>query len=175
MEDISKLKNVEAVINKLKEYELAVSNYKKYDGITFECETTAPDIRNATSKIVQQKCVELGLAPVSIELRKDSDVLFGVQFPEMIPEYSNEEITKMYKDTFYFLFDNMKSTDPSSVTKPILIENMSRLTKHAITTYCRSNINQYKENAETYLNNSAYRAKIDGIFLESVDSYLSRG
>ena len=63
--------------------------------------------------------------------------------------------------------------DPSAATKSKLIEGMESLVKHAIKTYCRSNINQYKESFEDYYNDKKYRTKINVIFLDSVDTFIT--
>ena len=78
----------------------------------------------------------------------------------------------MYVNNFEFLLNNIKMKDPKSITRTKLIENMDRLTKHAITIYCRSNINQYKETVDDYLDNPKYRTKINGWYLEFIDIYL---
>ena len=164
--------NIEGIIEFLREQTKNVNNMRKFDGITIECEVATADKRENAMNEMQALSNKYGIIPVAIEARADSSTLFGVQYPELKPIYSEEETRKMYEDTFEFLLNNIKMKDPKSVTKTILIENMDRLTKHAITVYCKSNINQYKETVDDYLNNSKYRTKINGWYLEFIDIYL---
>ena len=166
--------NIEEIINAIRPLSKQVAEFRKLDGITIECgKGPTVEVDTAINEI-KALCNKLKLLPVSIEKRKDDPMLFTVQFPELVPKYTDEQIENMYKDTFNFLFSNIKMKDPTALTKSKLIENMSRLTKHAITTYYRSNVNQYKESVEDYYNDKKYRAKIDGIFLVCVEEFLSK-
>jgi len=176
MEELNSLvvyKNIEEIIKALDGQSKYVTNMRKYDGITIECTTTEDKRENAMNEM-QALSKRIGAIPVSAEARKDSKELFGIQYPELKPVYTEAEMIKMYEDNFKFLFDNIKMKDPKSLTKANLISNMDRLTKHAITTYCRSNINQYKESIEDYLNDHKYRLKINGWYLEYIDKYLAK-
>lgn len=165
------LKNIEGIIDAVKPMSKQVKEFRKFDGISMEC-TKLGSIDSAINEM-KALCTKLKLVPFATEARKDDSNLFLVQFPDLIPEYSEDEVTKMYKDTFMFLFNNIKIKDPTAATKTKLIEGMDSLVKHAIKTYCRSNINQYKESFETYYNNKKYRVKINGIFLDSVEEFVS--
>ena len=166
------LVNIEGIINELQQRSKQVNSMRKFDGITIECEVDdEKNLKNAMSE-VQVLSKQLNILPVSVEKRKGSNVLFGLQYPELIPHYTTEEVKKMYCDMFRFLFDNIKMKDPTKITKPILIENMDRLVKHAITNYCRSNINQYRETFDDYYKNAKYRAQINAIYLEFLEIYL---
>ena len=176
MEEDSKLVfiNIEGIIKFLKTQSKHTKNMRKFDGITIEAEVATADKRINAMNEMQALSKKYGIIPVAVEARADSDVLFGVQYPELRPVYSDEEVRKMYEDTFEFLLNNIKTKDPKSITRTILIENMERFTRHAIIVYCKSNINQYKETVDDYLNKSKYRTKINGWYLEYIDKYLSR-
>lgn len=165
-------RNIEEIIKVLDGKSKYVTKLRKFDGITIEC-TTGEDKRENAMNEMQALSKKIGVIPVSTEARKDSKDLFGVQYPELKPIYTEDEMRKMYEDDFEFLFNNIKMKDPKSITRNNLISNMDRLTRHAITTYCRSNINQYKESVEDYISNSKYRTKINGWYLEFVDKYLA--
>lgn len=174
MEDINdtlEYRNIESIIKALEGQLKYVTYMRKLDGITIECTTTADKRENAMNEM-QALSKKLGIVPVSVEIRRDNASLFAVQYPELKPLYTEDEMKKMYNDNFEFLFNNIKMKDPKSITKNILISNMDRLTKHAITTYCRSNINQYKGSINDYINNAKYRTKINGWYLEYIDVYL---
>lgn len=163
--------NIESIIKDLEGKSKYVKAMRKFDGITIEC-TTDANVRENAMNEMQALSVKFGIVPVSVEPRKDSEDLFGVQYPELVPKYTEDEIKKMYYDNFEFLFNNIKMKDPKSITREILISNMDKLTVHSIKTYCRSNINQYKESVADYINNTKYRAKINGWYLEYIDIYL---
>ena len=173
-EDKIMYSNIEKVISVLKPQIKNVKGMRKFDGITIECEVDSSDKRENAINEMQALSKKIGMIPVATELRADSAILFAVQYPEFKPMYSEEEAKKMYDDNFEFLLNNIKMKDPKSITRTILIENMDKFTKHAITIYCKSNINQYKESVDDYLNNSKYRLKINGWYLEYIDIYLNR-
>ena len=164
--------NMESIIEAMRVQVTNVISMRKYDGITIECEVSSPELIENGMNEMQALSKKLGLVPVATEARKDSNTLFGVQYPEFKPIYSEDEMKSMYTANFKFVLDNIKMKDPKSITRTKLIENMDRLTKHAITIFCRSNINQYKESVNDYLDNAKYRTKINGWYLEFIDTYL---
>ena len=171
--DNTNLINIESIIEAVLPMSKQVKDVRKFDGISMECtKLSTASLENAINEI-KAICNKLKLLPVATEKRKDDAELFLVQFPELLPKYSDEEVAKMYTDTFIFLFNNIKMKDPSAATKSKLIEGMESLVKHAIKTYCRSNINQYKESFEDYYNDKKYRTKINVIFLDSVDTFIT--
>lgn len=175
MEDSYDFENVEMIIDTLQIKSTQVNKFRKFDGITIECEIMEPvNIQNAINE-VKAICTEIKAIPFSVEIRKDTVNMFAVQFPELMPHYSNEIITSMYKDDFTFLLNNIKMKDPSLINKPYLIEQMDSIVKHAMKIVCRSTINQYKDSFDNYYNNVKYRARINGIYLEFLEEYLSGG
>lgn len=170
---MEELVNIENIIDALKPLTKQVKSFRKFDGITMECTKNEGTTVDKAINEMTALCTKLKLMPIATEVRKGDPDLFAVQFTELMPKYTNEQVVAMYKDTFMFLFNNIKMKDPASATKPMLIENMDSLVKHAIMIYCRSNINQYKENFDTYYTNTKYRAKINGIFLESVEEFIA--
>ena len=169
---MSVYRNVEEIIRELKQSTKYIKDYHKFDGITIECTATSMKDRDKAIKEIKAVCKDLKLFPVSVEKKSTSDVLFAVQFPELEPEYNDEELKYMYEANFKFLFDNLKSFDKSRFTRTILIENMNSLVKNAIRTYCKSNINKYKDNEDNYFNDVEYRAKLNGWYLAYLERYL---
>ena len=165
--------NIESIIMALNSQTKYVVEFRKLDGITIECKAMSAKLRENAMNEMQALSRKIGIIQVATEPRADSDVLFGVQYPELVPVYTEDEMKSMYTDNFKFLLDNIKMKDPKSLTKTVLIENMDRLTKHSITTYCRSNINQYKESVDDYIKSTKYRSKINGWYLEYIDIYLT--
>ena len=114
-------------------------------------------------------CKELKNTPVAIELNEDRENVFIVQFPEMIPEYTDEQIEKMFTDTFKWLIDNFLTNSKNiNFTKEQFALEKNMFVKHAIIIYYRSNVNQYKQKPEDYLNNLDFRNKIDNIYLNYI-------
>lgn len=167
------VRNMEGIIELLKPHSKQVNKFRKFDGITIECTVLNAADRDNGIKEIKAICKKLKLAPVSVEKKASSEVAFGVQFPELTPIYTEEEIRKMYEANYKFLFDNLKSADKTKFTRAILLDNMTRLVRNSIMTYCKSNINLYKDKPENYYNNVEYRAKLNSWFVEYLEKYLS--
>ena len=175
MEENIELKNVEEIITELKKLTTKVKQFRKFDGITIECDTGGLYNRdNAISETVAL-CKQIKAIPVASEKRQDDDNLFAIQFPEMMPVYPEELIDKFYTDDFKFLLDNVKMKDPTLINKTYLVEQMDVFVKHAMKIVCRSTINQYKDSFDNYYNNKKYRLRINAVYLDYVDVYLSGG
>lgn len=172
MEDNS-YKNVESIINALRPVARNIVDFRKLDGITIECKVAEPSKRDNAMNEIQAISKQLGVIPVAVELRNDSDVLFGAQYPDLVPEYTQAEVKQMYIDNFKFLFDNIKMKDPKSITKTNLIENMDRFIKHATMIYYKSNINQYKETLEDFTHTNRYKSELNGWYLDYMMSYIT--
>ena len=175
MEDSVKLKNVEEIMVELKKLTTKVNQFRKFDGITIECDTSGLCNRDDAINETVALCKQLKAIPVASEKRQDDDNLFAIQFPEMTPVYSEELIDKFYTDDFKFLLDNVKMKDPTLINKTYLVEQMDVFVKHAMKIVCRSTINQYKDSFDNYYNNKKYRLRINTVYLDYVDVYLSGG
>lgn len=167
-----KLINIEAIIKAIKPEIKKVIKLSKYDGITMECFVENSKDIDKGIKEMEQICTKLDLIPIATEISKNKDNVFIIQFPELNPAYTDNQIKKMYKLTFKWLLDNLLKTDVNKkVTKDILLKFKSIVVKEAIQTFCRSNINLYKDNAINYLNNKNYKEKIDLIYLDFLETY----
>lgn len=168
------LTNVESIIKELKCKVKGIDTMTKYDGITIIC---TKKYRYSFSNIQEQLndiCKELNLLPISLEQNEDDKSEFALQFPELKVEYTEDQITKMYKDNFKWLFDNVRSKKTEVIPgKQLLMESINVFVKQAISIYCRSNINPYKENIQDYLENVKYRADIEKLFYEYLIQYCT--
>lgn len=164
------LLTIEDIMVALKKKAKYIANIEKVDGITMEC--SLAESKKAEDRLdeVKELCKELKNTPVAIELNEAKENVFLVQFPEMIPEYTDEQIEKMFIDTFKWLIDNFLTNSKNiNFTKEQFALEKNMFVKHAIIIYYRSNVNQYKQKPEDYLNNLDFRNKIDNIYLD----YLS--
>lgn len=171
--DIMSEVNIESIIKLLKPQVKYVVTMRKLDGITMECSVLDPTTLDNAINEMQALSIKQGIQPISVEKDKNSDKAFAVQYPELLPIYTDEEMKKMYLDNFKFLFDNIKMKDPTKLTRTDLVSNMETLTAHAIKIYCKSNLNQYKSSAEEYLKSAEYRGKINGWYLIYMEEYLN--
>lgn len=165
------MNNIEEIIKKIKPKFRCFSYIMKYDGITIEFEVKNINSIDKDIAKVEKVLKELNIIDFSIEKRKDMNNRFSVQFPNMIPKYNDEQINKMYKDTFLWLLDDSLRNKPD-LTRQFIITNSDKYIKQAIKTYCRSNINRYKENENDYLQNYEYRQKLFPLFITCVDAAL---
>ena len=80
------------------------------------------------------------------------------------------ERKKLYTDNFKWLLDDSIRNKPD-LTKPFILDHTDNYVKLAITTYYRSNVNQYKEKLEDYLNDIEYRQRLNNLFRDYLDVY----
>lgn len=170
---MSDLSNIDLIIKELNKKVEKVIRIRKIDGITVECSVKSGSKSDTGIKEINKICKELKLLPISTEKNKDKENIFALQFPELVPEYSETEIEDMYKLNFKWLLDNINSND-ATITKHLIEENKEIFLKQSITMYYRSNVNQYKERLDDYLNNYDYRNKIEKLFNRYLDEYYSR-
>lgn len=170
---MSGLSNIDLIIKELNKKVEKVIRIRKIDGITVECSVKSGSKSDTGIKEINKICKELKLLPISTEKNKDKENIFALQFPELVPEYSETEIEDMYKLNFKWLLDNINSND-TTITKHLIEENREIFLKQSITMYYRSNVNQYKERLDDYLNNYDYRNKIEKLFNRYLDEYYSR-
>lgn len=172
----AKYRNIDMIIKALKEKSTTILKFTKLDGITIECVLDTNKKASEGIKEITTICKQLKISPISTEENPDKSNVFALQFPELVPEYTDKEIEKMYKSNFKWLLDGvMKSDTKHKVTLELLINYRDLFLKQAITTYCNSNINLYKDNIANYLNNSEYRSKINKIYLLYVQEYINNG
>lgn len=170
--EIKELLNVEEIAQALKKKAKYISSIEKLDGITLECALAKGKSAEAKIEEVKEICRGLKNTQVATEVNEDQDNIFLIQFPEMIPEYTDEQIEKMFKDNFSWLVENfLRNSKNLSFTKDSFISNRNIFVKQAIITYYRSNVNQYKQKPEDYLDNKEFRNKIDLIFLNYISEY----
>lgn len=171
MED---LLNIDLIIKALDKKVEKIVRMRKLDGITIECSVKANTKVDTGIKEANKLCKELKLLPIATEPNQAVSNIFALQFPELVPQYTEEDIERMYKDNFKWLLDNIHSND-TTITKQLIEDNKELLLKHAITIYYRSNVNQYKESIDDYLNKYEYRNKIGKLFDRYIDEYFVKG
>lgn len=166
------LTNMEYIIKQLKPNIKGLDSMTKYDGITIICTRKSRSNFDNIKQQLNDVCKELNLLPISIEQNIDNKLEFALQFPELNVQYTQEQIDKMYKDNFKWLFDNVRSKKTEVIPgKQLLMDNINIYVKQAISIYCRSNINPYKEHIQDYLENVQYRSNIEKLFYEYLTQY----
>ena len=165
-----KLNNMENIIADIKSKSKYFENILKYDGITIEftCKDTIK--RDNVENDIKTYCKLNKLNIYTIENNKDDRRKFILQFPDMVPSYTEEEIQKMYIANFKWLLDDTMRNKPD-ITKTFILDNTVKYVKLAVTTYYRSNVNQYKEKLDDYLTNTLYRQKLNMLFMTYLDEY----
>lgn len=166
------LKNTDNIIKALKQDIKKIVKLTKFDGITIECSVQEGKKVDDGIKEINKLCEKLELRPIATEKSKEKNNVFIVQFPELIPEYTEAQIKKMYNLSFKWLLDNLTINDKEhKVTPELLIKYKSLVVRKAIQIHCRSNINQYKEKLEDYLQDKKYIEKIDVLYYQFLETY----
>jgi hypothetical protein len=164
------LRNVELIITAIKEKTKSFKDIIKYDGITIEFSCNDDVDRTTAAQEVETICKELNLKQYVVENSGESETKFILQFPDMTPSYTEDEMNAMYIANFKWLLDDSLRNKPD-LTKQYILDHTASYVKLAVTTYFRSNVNQYKEHLEDYLNNTTYRQKYNILFMTYLDEY----
>lgn len=165
--------NVENIIKNIENNFKCFSSIVKYDGITIEFTLNDNVDKEIAKKQVDEVCKKIKIVSYSIENNKQNDQKFSLQFPELVPEYTEEQIKNMYIANFKWLLDDA-TRNKKDITKEFILINKDKFTRMAIKTYVRSNVNRYKEKEENYLNNIEYRNKLNLLFTHYLDEYWNK-
>lgn len=165
--------NVENIIKNIENNFKCFSSIVKYDGITIEFTLNDNVDKEIAKKQVEEVCKKIKIVSYSIENNKQNDQKFSLQFPELVPEYTDEQIKNMYISNFKWLLDDA-TRNKKDITKEFILINKDKFTRMAIKTYVRSNVNRYKEKEENYLNNIEYRNKLNLLFTDYLDEYWNK-
>ena len=169
----TKLNNMEKIIALISSKTKYFDEILKYDGITIEFTCKNKINRESVKKDIETLCKTYGLNIYTLENNKDDIRKFILQFPDMVPEYTADEIQKMYIANFKWLLDDTIRNKPD-ITKVFILDNTAKYVKLAVTTFYRSNINQYKEKLDDYLTNTEYRQKLNVLFMTYLDEYWAK-
>lgn len=166
-----RLNNIDFIIKAISPELKKVKAVVKYDGITIEFTTSdGIDFTDAMEE-VKLICKKFELKNYALEHNEEEVEKFILQFPDLVPYYTDEEITKLYIDAFKWLLDDTFNNEPS-ITKKDVLDNKSNYIRQAITMFYRFNVNKYRETLEEYLGNVEYREKWTVKFVEYLDEYL---
>lgn len=165
------INNVENIIKIFQSKFKVFAKILKYDGITIEFTLNDNCNRDDIVKQVKQLCKSYSLNSHSIELNKNDEKKFILQFPDLVPEYTKTEIDNMYIENFKWLLDDSLRNKPD-LSKDFISLNADKYVKLAIKTYFRSNVNRYREKEETYLNDFEYRSNLKKLFQDYLDKYF---
>ena len=150
----------------------SIKKISKIDGITMECDIP--------SRKTYDKCVEEIKAlrdtinlpdnqkQMSFELSDDKKQ-FALQFPELQPFYTQDQVRLMYTNIFRLLIEEaLKRAEIQhiTITREILESGKEVYTTRGINFYYRSNCNRYKTTLESLSQDVLYRHKVSDIFYE---------
>ena len=168
--------NSREVIKLLKQEKTNILVYKAIDGITIECylpETEKFDLKKQT-KAIKTTLEKLNLPSALVEAHKEKQNVFIIQFPEMKPEYTQEETDTVILNNLTALLDNLKDniTITKSVINKQLIEKSKGLfVREAINMYYKGYTNQYKENIDDYTSNKEFMDHCMDLFDKWISNY----
>lgn len=162
--------NIENIIKNIESNFNCFSSITKYDGITIEFTLKDNMDKEMAKKQVETICSNNKIVSYSIENNKQNSQKFSVQFPELVPEYTEDQIKNMYINNFKWLLDDAVR-NKKDITKNFILYNKDKFTRMAIKTFVRSNVNRYKEKENDYLNNYEYRNNLNILFINYLDEY----
>lgn len=170
---IKEFLNMEQIIKEIKTYTKNFSEIIKYDGITIEFTCKDNIDRQIAKKDITKFCESNKLIMYVLEDNPENVQKFILQFPDMTPEYSDDEIQQMYIANFKWLLDDTLHNRPD-LTKQFILDNTTKYVKLAVTTYYRSNVNQYKKSLDSYLTDTKYRQELNLLFMTYLDEYWAK-
>lgn len=168
-----RLDNIDMILKAISPKLKKVSSCVKFDGITIEFTTKEGIDYTDAIEEVKKVCKSLGLKNPDFEHNEEEIEKFILQFPDLVPYYTDKEIDKLYTDAFKWLLDDTFDNEPT-VTKQDVLNNKDNYVRQAITIFYRFNVNKYRESLADYLNNKEYRDKWTKRFVEYLDEYLAK-
>lgn len=159
--------NSRKIIQLLQEQKTDIQEYKALDGITIECKLPEQhkfDL-NSFKQYIKEVLYKLNLPSALVEQNKEMQNVFIIQFPDMIPEYTDEEVEQVIKDNLSMLVQLITSNSMGHVPdKDTLRNHKGMLVRDAVTMYFKGYANQYKQTEEDYIGNLQEFEKYNKIF-----------
>lgn len=166
------LNNIDLIVKKLKSELKEIKSAIKLDGITIECELKPKSDMKLAYDNMRDLCTKLNLNPISLELNKERDNTFIVQFPEYNNEFTEEEKDKLYKNNFKFLIDSLYMNDPDKkVTKEVVIKSRDIAIRQSLSIFYRSYANQYKEHLVDWYADEVLMKRMKDLYREFLTEY----
>lgn len=168
--------NSREVIKLLKQEKTDILVYKAIDGITIECylpETEKFDLKQQT-KAIKAILEKLNLPSALVEAHKEKQNVFIIQFPEMKPEYTQEEIDEVITNNINALIENLKDNmaiTKSAINKQLIEKSKGLLVREAINMYYKGYTNQYKESIDDYTTNTEFMDNCMNLFDRWLSNY----
>lgn len=152
-----------------------VKETNTYDGISIECKIPEKKTFKQCKNSIEKYCKQIKLLPVAFEERPDKDDLFLVQFPELVPYYTEEQLHNMFFSSLdYLVSTNIELSKRSGVivTRKMLLDTVEKYVTEVIKMYYNWNVNKYRETLDSLLNNVNLRNTIKRIFNEVIIKYV---
>ena len=173
MEDELKT-NIDYISKGIKENTI-IEETNTYDGISLECKIPDKKTFKQCKTSIEKYCKQNKLLPVAFEQRDDREKYFLVQFPELIPYYTEEQLHNMFFSSLeYLISTNIELSKRSGVivTRKMLIDTIEKYVTEVIKMYYNWNVNKYRETLDGLLNNINLRNSIKRVFNEVIVKYV---
>ena len=144
MEDVRT--NIETIKKQI-ESETFIEEMRIVDGISIECKIPDKKTYKQCQNELNKKCKSWNLLPVSYEQNEGDKKYFLIQFPELVPYYTEEQKYNMfYSSADYFITTNIELSKRSGVivTKKMLLDSVEKYVYEIVKLYYNSNVNKYK-------------------------------
>lgn len=164
--------NSREVIKLLKEQKTEVQEFRPIDGITIECKLPENSEFNLETfkQYIKEVLYKLNLPSALVEQHKEMKNIFIIQFPDMIPEYAEEEVNEVIENNLTVLLDLIKGNSKGRTPdKDTLRNHKGLLVRQAISMYYKGYANQYKQKEQDYIGDIQQFEKYNKVF----DSWLS--
>ena len=146
-----------------------------YDGISIEVAIPPKKTFKQCKASIDRFCKNNNLIPVAYEERDDHKECFLVQFPELIPYYTEEQLYNMfYKSLDYLVSTNIELSKRNGVivTRKMLLESIEKYVYEVIKMYYNWNVNKYRVTLDQLENNVNLRSRIKEVFQEVILKYV---
>ena len=164
------LNNIDKIIKELSNKDGHIKEIKKLDGITFEVIIKEKANRDNVIKTVEDLCKDLKLPSTTIEKQAEDETRFAVQFPDLDPKYTKDEMAKLINHNIKWCIDNINTNNiHGELTKEDLKYNSNIIVKQVIVTYYNSNVNRYKVTLKDTLNSLELRDLVQTLLNEFLD------
>lgn len=166
--------NIESMLEDFKTKTKLIKEVRKYSGISIGCIYDKRASKDNVIKEIKQICnyFKLPSSSISTSILDANEMI--VEFPDFIPEYTDEQIYKMYESNVIWLLDNAFKNDVQHLlTKSVLIEGAKIYAQHMGKMYYRSNINKYKLSFEDFYTKDLEKDLCE-IYLKVLDDYLNK-
>lgn len=171
--------NVNSIMDKLRNKTTNVKTFKVFDGITIQCvmnEQTTEEQLKTEMKNIQSICKTLKLPSSVTDKNKFCDYIFLLQFPDLEPTYTDEELERMYKTNLIWMLDTSFHNDINNIMSVNTFKNnVEMLVTDLLRQHYESCVNKYKHTLKEIIQDKEQREKITKWVNEVLSNYTYTG